>query len=361
MGVLGSPPAELIAAPARLERVPCNLCGSWDAAPLYAGTVDLTTVHLDPQQVFACTSSHYGRYGPVVRCRGCGLVYLQPRLTADAVEAAYEVVADTRYLEEREGRVHTFARALDELERVRHRLRAGPPAAPPAVSAPAASHPGTNGALRFDTLGARGRLLDVGCHIGVFLELAAARGWAVQGVEPSRWAADVARDRGLHVACDTLRGSALPAGAFDVVTMWDVIEHFPDPAAEVREVHRLLRPGGLVGITTMNVESPVARLLGPRWPWLMQMHLYYFSVRTLSALLERCGFRVVAVSPHRRIVRFTYVLSRTERWSPRLAGLLQRAAQRVGLADVLVPVDLGDIFTLYAQRVESPNGTPRRA
>jgi 2-polyprenyl-3-methyl-5-hydroxy-6-metoxy-1,4-benzoquinol methylase len=359
MGVLGSPPVEVIAAPTRLERVPCNLCGSWDAAPLYAGTVDLAAIDLDPQQVFACTSSDYGRYGPVVRCRRCGLAYLQPRLTADAVEAAYEEVADTRYLEEREGRVHTFARALDELERVRRRLVADHGRGVPSAAAVGLPNPATNGAARSATPDGPGRLLDVGCHIGVFLELAAARGWAAQGVEPSRWAADVARDRGLWVACETLRGSALPGGAFDVVTMWDVIEHFPDPAGELREVHRLLRPGGLVGITTMNVESFVARVLGPRWPWLMQMHLYYFSVRTLRALLERCGFRVVAVSPHRRILRLAYVLSRTERWSPRLAALLQRAAWRVGVANLLVPVDLGDIFTLYAQRVDSPNGAAR--
>jgi 2-polyprenyl-3-methyl-5-hydroxy-6-metoxy-1,4-benzoquinol methylase len=363
MSLLGGPPTEIVAAPPQLERVPCNLCGSWDAAPLYRGTIDLTTAHLDPQQVFACTSSHYGRYGPVVRCRQCGLVYLHPRLTADAVEAAYEEVADTRYLEEREGRVHTFARALDELESVRSRLLDPPrPASLSAAPAETLGSPaGTNGAVHPGPLGlGRGRLLDVGCHIGVFLELAAARGWVAEGVEPSRWATDVARDRGLQVTCGTLRGSAFPAGAFDVVTMWDVIEHFPDPGAEVREVHRLLRPGGLVGITTMNVESLVARVLGPRWPWLMQMHLYYFSVRTLSALLERCGFRVVGVSPHRRIVRLSYVLSRTERWSPRLAAVLQRAARRVGLADLLVPIDLGDIFTLYAQRVEAPNGALRR-
>jgi 2-polyprenyl-3-methyl-5-hydroxy-6-metoxy-1,4-benzoquinol methylase len=302
----------------------------------------------------------YGQYGPVVRCRQCELVYLNPRLSAAAVESAYAEVADVRYLEEREGRIHTFGRALNELETI---------AAALPVPAGNGHNGASGGALHAGRLVrangrhgdasqafGRGRLLDVGCHIGVFLELAAARGWAAQGVEPSGWACAVARDRRLDVRCSTLRDAGLPTAAFDVVTMWDVIEHFPDPAAELREVHRLLRPGGLVGITTMNVDSLVARLLGARWPWLMQMHLYYFSVRTMQALLERCGFQVVAVFPHRRIVRLAYLLSRTERWSPALAQALQAAAKRLGVARLLVPVDLGDIFTLYARRATPPNG-----
>jgi 2-polyprenyl-3-methyl-5-hydroxy-6-metoxy-1,4-benzoquinol methylase len=295
---------------------------------LYPGTIDLADERLDPQQVFACTSSHYGRYGPVVRCRRCSLAYLNPRLQAAAVTAAYEEVADERYLEEREGRVHTFSRALDELEQTwrTHGQVAGP----------------------------HGRLLDVGCHVGVFLELAAGRGWDARGVEPSRWAASQARQRGLGVVCGTLQGSELPGDHYDVVTLWDVIEHFTDPAAELREVHRLLRPGGLVGITTMNLDSPIARLLGPRWPWLMQMHLYYFSVRTLSALLNRCGFEVLGVHPHRRIVRLSYLLSRVERWSAPAARLAEAAAHRLRLANRVVPVDLGDIFTLYARRIGPP-------
>src|SRR4051812_20842465 len=98
MSALGCSPPAAAAPPTHLEWVPCNLCGSWDAEPLYPGTVDVNANHLDPQQVFACTSSLYGRYGPVVRCRHCGLVYLHPRLSAPSVEAAYEEVADRRYL-----------------------------------------------------------------------------------------------------------------------------------------------------------------------------------------------------------------------------------------------------------------------
>ena len=361
MSALGCSPPAVATVPTPLEWVPCNLCGSQDAELLFPGTIDITRNHLDPQQVFACTSSQYGRYGPVVRCRQCDLVYLNPRLSATAVESAYTVVADQRYLDEREGRVHTFGRALDELESVARALVAGESAdrlvgvgveldAVP----PAGTTASQNGSVGHG--GGRGRLLDVGCHIGVFLELAAARGWLAEGVEPSRWASELARARGLRVTRGTLRGAALPSAAFDVVTIWDVIEHFPDPVAELREVHRLLRPGGLVGITTMNVDSPVARLLGRRWPWLMQMHLYYFSVRTLSAMLERCGFQVATVTPHRRVVRLSYLLSRTERWSPSLAQGLQVAASRLGLAERLVPIDLGDIFTLYARRVDPPNG-----
>jgi hypothetical protein len=81
--------------------VPCNLCGATDAAQLYSGTIDLGAEALDPTAVFACTSSLYGRYGPVVRCRHCSLAYLNPRLSAEVVESAYEEVADTLYARER--------------------------------------------------------------------------------------------------------------------------------------------------------------------------------------------------------------------------------------------------------------------
>jgi 2-polyprenyl-3-methyl-5-hydroxy-6-metoxy-1,4-benzoquinol methylase len=233
---------------------------------------------------------------------------------------AYAAVVDQTYVEEREGRVLTFRRHLEPLERL-----TGP----------------ANGR----------RLLDVGCHIGVFLEIAAERGWDAWGVEPSHWAAEQARRRGLNVKTGTLSEAGFADHSFDVVTLWDVIEHLSDPRGELEKVNRVLKPGGLLCIHTMDIESPLARLMGRRWPWFMEMHLYYFSRATLSAFLMKTGFQVIRSQTQGRFLRLGYLMSRLQAFSPPLAKLLVAAVRIVGVAELAVPINLGDLFTTYARKV----------
>ena len=130
--------------------------------------------------------------------------------------------------------------------------------------------------------------------------------------------------------------------------MWDVIEHLPDPASTLRAVHSALRPGGVFAVTTMDVDALFPRVAGRFWPWYMQMHLVYFSRRTLGEMLRRCGFEVVEVTRHRRIVRVSYAVSRL--------GTYSRVAERVGraltrpFAERNVGIDLGDIVTVVARK-----------
>jgi 2-polyprenyl-3-methyl-5-hydroxy-6-metoxy-1,4-benzoquinol methylase len=292
--------------------VRCPLCDADRYRVRYDSTL---TEAIDPQRHYTSTSREFGRFGRIVECRSCGIVYMNPRPHHLAVQDAYGDVEDVRYVEEEEGRVATFSDSLSHVRRF----------------APS------------------GRLLDVGCHVGTFIELAEDAGFEVAGVEPSRWAARRAEARvngPVHVG--VVEDAPLPEGAYDVVTMWDVIEHLPDPASTLRAVHSALRPGGVFAVTTMDVEALFPRVAGRFWPWYMQMHLVYFSRRTLGELLRSCGFEVVEVSRHRRIVRVSYAVSRL--------GSYSRAAERVAraltrrLGDRTVGVDLGDIITVVARK-----------
>ena len=301
-----------------MEYVTCNLCGSRDKEILYPSTLPERPTAGDIAH-FRCTNSGYGRHHTIVKCQRCGLVYSNPRHKANAILHNYEEVVDDLYVEEREGRVLTFQRNLRPLEELM----------PPAQGR---------------------RLLDVGCHIGVFLEIAQERGWETWGVEPSRWAAREARSRGLQVIEGTLDHAHLAEESFDVITMWDVIEHLTDPLRGLKESLRLLKKGGLICIHTMNIESLLARLMGPRWPWLMEMHLYYFSPRTLGEMLKKAGFTVVKMVNQGRFLRLRYLTTRIEPYSSPIAGGMSKLVTAFNLKEKAVPINLGDLFTAFARK-----------
>lgn len=171
-----------------------------------------------------------------------------------------------------------------------------------------------------------GRLLDVGCAAGFFLAEARAH-YDVQGVELSAWSSQYARSQlGLPVVTGTLHDAQLPADHFDVITLWDVIEHVPEPVPTLAEAARVLKPGGRLVLTTGDWGSTYAQKKGAEWhlmtpPW----HLTMFSSSTLARAACRAGLRVVA--------------RRTEGvggdgwlWRNRAALLISRA---LGLTDIV--------------------------
>jgi 2-polyprenyl-3-methyl-5-hydroxy-6-metoxy-1,4-benzoquinol methylase len=303
-----------------MEHVVCELCGSARHKVRFPSTLGaLDKRGGEDLSAFRCTSNGYGRHHTIVECLDCGLVYANPRHNSGETLAMYQAVEDRLYVEEREGRVLTFERHLRPLEKI----------APP---------------------GDGRRLLDVGCHVGVFVEIAARHGWDAWGVEPSHWAATQARQAGLQVVEGTLATAGFGDETFDVVTMWDVIEHVEQPLAEVRQALRLLKPGGLLVIHTMDLDSPFARLMGRRWPWLMQMHIYYFTRRTLARLVEKAGFRVVGVHPQGRYLRLGYLATRVTAFSRLLGRGLGWLFDCTRLGGCAIPINLGDLVTMYARK-----------
>ena len=314
---------------------PCNLCGARDAVLLYPATAQAGSDV--PAAEFACTSPYLAQYDDIVRCRRCGLIYSVAKLAPDAIMDNYGEVEDPTYLVEEERRRAAFA---DSLKLIEKHLNASPQPTPGARSGPAAASlfPASAGGQV-----TRPKLVEVGAHVGLFLAVAQERGWDAVGVEPSRWAVETGRQRyGVDLRVGDLQSLHLPDASVDAVATWDVLEHFSDPLGELREMRRILKPGGILALTTINIASPHARLVRGRWPWLMRMHLYYFTPDTLGKMIQAAGFKVEHVGTQGRLFSLDYLAWRMGTALPLMRGL-RAAVRAVRLGGVEIPVNLGDI------------------
>lgn len=163
----------------------------------------------------------------------------------------------------------------------------------------------------------RGAILDLGCGRGLFLRIMERVGFVAWGTELDESSARAARQRGVQVRTGPLAGCDFDAGQFDVITAWQVFEHFRDPDAVLRECHRILRPGGALIMSMPNIESWQARWAGASWFHLdMPRHLFHYSPDTIKAMLAAQGFRLERIS-HCSLEQNPF-------------GLLQSALHRLG-------------------------------
>lgn len=299
-------PAPSIASDIARSQIPCNQCGSQEL-------------------VAFCPENHLG----LVQCTHCGLVFVGERPDAGALEALYSqsyfanaesgTVGYTDYLKDEPNIRKTFARRLRWLERY--------------------VQPGI--------------LLDVGCALGFFLDEAHGRGWQVSGLDVSQYAVDYTRDRfGYDVRLGSLLQQEFPANAFDLVSLWDVIEHVADPKAYLHASAKLLRPGGVVVLATPDVGSIPARLTGKRWVGykLSEEHVYYFSRVTLTAMLEGAGFEVLDFRHIGKYVTTSLFLNRLSMYAAPLARALAVMERTFHLSERSLYVNPFDIMGLVARK-----------
>ena len=270
---------------------------------------------LDPRWCPLCAlddAAHVTTEGDrrVVRCRRCGLAYLYPRPSPEELRAfygeSYYATADAG----QKGFVD-YARHETSIRMVARR------------------HIGVMG--RYTSTG---RLLDVGCAYGYFLDEARQAGWDVTGVEISPQAAAAARDRfGVAVHAGTLEAHAFPDAAFDAVTLWDCLEHTVDPVGMLEEVHRVLRPGGCCFLTLPDASTWVARLLGRHWFGYRKAgeHTLFFTRSTMRAALARVHLLPLSVGRGVWPCDLEFLAEKFAQYSPAVSRLGQAVLRSTGL------------------------------
>jgi 2-polyprenyl-3-methyl-5-hydroxy-6-metoxy-1,4-benzoquinol methylase len=278
-----------------LETVGCDLCGETD-----------TTL------ITHSTDHEHGVTGAfkVVRCPTCGLHYLNPRPSPRAIGQCYP----NHYYAYTTTASHVTS-ASNLKARIKHTIRSNQVLSTVAKQISPLRHLAADSAIADDIPEwiKPGKVLDVGCGAGAFLDSMRKNGWNTVGIEPSDAAANAARAKGHTVFCQSATAPIVPelsTQQFDVILMSHSLEHVHSPTQALANLHPLLRPGlGHLIIEVPNVESLLTYWFGelglafdtPR-------HLYMYSPETLRRLIEKTGFEVRFMRHIARPVQFVRCL-----------------------------------------------------
>jgi 2-polyprenyl-3-methyl-5-hydroxy-6-metoxy-1,4-benzoquinol methylase len=289
-----------------LEKISCPLCGSKNFTKLYPKF-----------------------YRRLVVCKNCDLIYTNPRLRREHLEHLYseDYFKNTEsshfgyedYLGDEKKIVKTFSGRVKEIEK----------------------------------LAPKGKILDVGCATGFFLKAASDRDWKVGGVEISEFASKYARE---HFKFNVHQGDFLslnlPKNSYDVITLWDVIEHFYDPKYTLHKVNRMLKGGGLLVISTPDVDSLPAKLTRDKWVGykLSDEHLTYFSSKTIKRILEDTGFKVVKKNHVGKHVSIQMLSDRVSIYSPMIGKTIKLLGSFLP-DNYFLYVNPFDIMCIYAKKI----------
>lgn len=249
---------------------------------------------------FKITDARYGHTGRIEQCQQCGFKQVKD---VDSVLKFYESLEDSAYDQGREQRGLQARKILEAVQR--HKKG--------------------------------GRLLDVGAASGILLEQAAKLGFQGEGVEPSKSLAKSAQSAGLNVHLGIFPHPAVQ-GPFDVISLVDVIEHVPIPVPLLKDIAAHLKPDGVGVLTTPDVESLVARRLGPRWWHFRVAHIGYFGKQTMKKALDAAGLEILELSSPAWYFTYDYACERAMVYFPkplrfRMPGFLRESTIKVNFYD----------------------------
>jgi len=295
----------------QMEHVPCNLCGADDYTVIYEAKYDPETEQ-DLVEKFKSSGDEL-LIDQVVKCKRCGLIYTNPRLNQDLIFKGYSMGEDPTFVSQAKGREITFARSLNYIEK--HAKK--------------------------------GKILDIGTAGGTFLHVAKQRGWEVYGLEPNKWLCDWGKKQyGIDISHKSLFDQQYPDNFFDVVTLYDVLEHMGDPKRTLQECNRILKPGGILVVNYPDIGSWLSRLMRRRWIFLLSVHIYYFTRPTIKAMLAKTGFKVEVVKPHIQTLSLGYLIYRMEAYSKLLHKTSKPVVKALRMNNLQVPYWLGQTFVL---------------
>lgn len=297
----------------------CSRCGGRYLYEVYAST-DCGGSDAIDSNVYKCSSMAHANKPRVAKCLQCGLVQVPHTNHPENLEELYGDVVDAEYVRNLAVKEKTFSYAFKKLS-------------------PYLPNPGS--------------LLEVGSYCGLFLKQAKQSGWKCTGIEPSNWAAHYCLGQDpqltiLNATFETAKDSLNTP--FDVIVSWDVIEHVANPGKFIKDTASLLTQDGVFVFSTIDIDSWLPRIMGKRWPWIMEMHLYYFTPQVLKEMLQEGGLTLIHVDNYRHYASTRYIFKKLIYALPQPSHKLLSKLEQL-IPEWIIPVTLGDIKLFVAKKI----------
>ncbi|MCX7771185.1 MAG: class I SAM-dependent methyltransferase [Proteobacteria bacterium] len=267
-----------------LEKVEicCPLCDSKKYEVLYEPWVN----ELDPLKLYGAGTGVQGTQR-LVKCIACGLIYENPRYPEDIILKGYISTNESLHDSQYENRVNSFYKTMMKLKGE----------LPP------------KGA----------KVLDIGTAGGAFLEAGKRFGYEVYGLEPSQFLVREGKKRGLNIYQGTINDHPFEENTFDMVCLWDVLEHLTEPKQALTKIRKLLKREGVLLINYPDIGTFMAKLFGRRFWWIVSTHLIHFDRRTITKICEVTGYKVFHFSPYYQTLDLGYLFEMAIRYNVPLA------------------------------------------
>ena len=272
----------------------CWVCGKSKFS--WVGGTDMLT--LKPEK-FKITDSNYGISLPRSKCCNCGFIQCD---TAD-VTVFYEGLEDEGYIDSSEQRTLQFVKLLKNVEH---------------------------------DIPVNGKILDIGAGSGLFLQEASKKGYYVTGIEPSLFLSNEGKKAGLNIIHGTFPENC-PNEKFNTIFLTDVIEHIADPLPMLERIPDFLASDGRVIITTPDVSSVLASVMGRRWWHYRIAHVGYYNKNTLEMIMNRAGFRLVKWKYAKWYFSSRYIVERLSKYLSFVKPLSRFAPE-----NLMLPLNLFD-------------------
>jgi len=250
----------------------CPNCGRDDFTVIFDSNMGEADLKKGIKTVYMLWGETHGRH---VKCENCHLIYVNPIEKASKISGDYSKMGNNDAPIIRESRLRAAKSQLRLIKKYKS---------------------GTT-------------LLDIGCGEGFFLFNASKAGYTTKGIEISQDAAEYARrEFGLDVEAKPFEELHFPENYFDVITLWQVLEHVPYPLIVLKEVHRILKPEGLLVTSTPDIEGTLAKIFRRKWWNLRRLHINQFTAKTLTDMLDRAGFKNVFSTKYKEYISISMLV-----------------------------------------------------